>query len=96
LYSLHSNGPYSSRLDYSIDNLELMGAIRISQTKSGYRILPGDSAEALVEKGRDLIGKYRERIDYLLERLPENAMELELWATVCYVADVQKGIYGSL
>jgi hypothetical protein len=96
LYSLNSKGPYSSKLDYNIDNLELMGVLRIGKTDDKYRILPGDRAEVLIENRRWLIEKHREMMDSLLENLPEDPLELEFWAAVHYVVDVQKGIYGQM
>lgn len=92
-YSIYHYGPYSSKLDYSTDNLQLMGAIAIENTPHGYKISPGEKSETLVEKGKDLIEKYQERIDFLLENLPEQPMVLELWSTTHYVADMLKTIY---
>ena len=40
-----------------------------------------------------MIEKYQERIDFLLENLPEQPMVLELWSTTHYVADMLKTIY---
>ncbi len=92
-YSIYHYGPYSSKLDYSMDNLQLMGAITVEKQAYGYRIYLGDKSEAFVEKGTDVIEKYQERIDYLLENLPEEPMVLELWSTTHYVADMLKTIY---
>ncbi|GAB7387454.1 hypothetical protein BSNK01_12900 [Bacillaceae bacterium] len=92
-FSIYHYGPYSSELDYSTDNLQLMGAITIEETAYGYKIFPGDKSEAFVEKEKEWIEKYQERMDYLLEHLPEQPMALELWSTTHYVADMLKTIY---
>jgi len=85
-FRIHHYGPYSYELDYQTDNLELIGAIELSNNGSAYIITPGSNAQKLVEADKEFIAQYEPEINDVLNMLPETPLQLELWSTVHFVA----------
>ncbi len=89
-YSIHYYGPYSSTLDYSVQSLEMQGAIEMNVDGLTWRIhttgMSGDLAE---ESGYNDFGEpERAIIGYIVENFAGlSAKQLELLTTTDYVAN---------
>lgn len=95
-FRIHHYGPYSYELDYQTDNLELIGAIQVSTSSygGGFLITPGSNAQKLIDESKDFLDKYENKIDEVLEVLPDKARDLELWSTVHFVAKSMANYFG--
>jgi uncharacterized protein len=88
-FRIHHFGPYSSELDYETDNLEIYGAITVSQNTggNGFVIQPGKKTKGLIESGNDFIQEHLSKIEFVLDSLPNESKILELWSTTHFVAN---------
>ncbi|MBJ6361627.1 hypothetical protein ACFOQM_10050 [Paenibacillus sp. GCM10012307] len=94
-FRIHHFGPYSSELDYATDNLEIEGAITVSQNSggNGFVIHSGKKSSSLIESGKDFIEEHQSKIEFVLESLPNESRTLELWSTTHFVANSMNKFY---
>lgn len=94
-FRIHHFGPYSSELDYATDNLEIEGAIAVSQNSggSGFVIQPGIKSKDLIGSGNSFIQEHQSKIELVLESLPNESRTLELWSTTHFVANSMNKFY---
>lgn len=88
-YSIYYYGPYSSLLDYSIQSLELEGAIELEQDGFTQRIYNTDIGKGLIdEDGFSGFSQIElEKINFVLDNFANfSARQLELLTTTDYVA----------
>lgn len=95
-FRIHHFGPYSADLDYQTDNLEIEGALQLSSnaTGNGFTIQPGKKTKILIESGADFISENEEKINFVLDALPNESKTLELWSTTHFVANSMNKFYG--
>lgn len=93
-YEIYHYGPYSSQLDYAMDNLENLGAIDVIEDGAKYRICPGSAADTWMRESQELVTQYHDQFDLVLQKLPRSPLELELLSTTHFMADVLRSVYG--
>jgi len=97
-YSIYYYGPYSSLLDYSIQSLELEGAIELEQDGFTQRIYNTDIGKGLIaENGFSGFSQIElEKINFVLDNFANfSARQLELSTTTDYVAVEIKERHGN-
>lgn len=93
-FEMFHYGPYSSQLDYAMENLENQGAIISRFDNAMFHIYPGTSAETWAAESHEFIQRYQNQFDLVLEKLPDSARELELWATTHFLGEILRDVYG--
>ncbi|MCL6574950.1 MAG: hypothetical protein K6T64_02270 [Kyrpidia sp.] len=95
-FRIYHYGPYSSALDYEMDNIHMQGAITMEQEQNGrflaWTIQPGPQAQDMIAEDQ-IVKEYKSKIDDLLSILPDDPKTLELWSTTHFVI-VSKKRYG--
>lgn len=95
VFRMYHYGPYSSKLDYESDYLELVGAIKIEKNNDryGYVIKAGHRVKEILDEEKQFIKIYKDKMDKIIDSLPDDPRQLELWSTTHFVARTLQKYY---
>jgi uncharacterized protein YwgA len=89
-FRLHTYGPYDADVLNDLASAQTLGAVQVKTllypVGYGYEVRPGVAADTVKDRGRELLTRYQEEIDWVLREFgSRTAADLELISTIVYV-----------